>query len=596
MRIPPLVLLALVAIAVSELPAQEKTPQQVQALLERNLPAEQDFVPGQIIVKMRTRVALTPSQLSALGLQVAERRLSGAGEFLYQMPASKVTALVAAGQERDSTLALVQAIAERPDVEYAQPNYILRILDRTPNDLRYAEQWHYFRNGSGSGASLGGINLPQVWDTLTGSQRVVVSILDTGILPDHPDISGSSNLIPGYDMISDAGRGNDGDGRDSDPTDPGDACPPQPDSWHGTHVAGTVGVGNTNNGTGVAGINWNVSVQAVRVLGVCGGTIADINDGIRWAAGLAVPGVPDNVTPARVMNMSLGGRGACSISPSTQSAINDAVAAGAAVVVAAGNEASDASGFFPASCDNVITVAASDARGYLVSRYSNYGETVEIMAPGGDVNRDDTGDGNPDGVLSMVRGGYAYYNGTSMSAPHVAGVLALWLAKDSTLTPAQLLAKLQDSALPRSATECPRPCGAGLLNALGTPPPPTLMVSVRLDPDKKLKNGETTTAVATVTLDGVPQADKTVTFSSANARVATVSPTSVVTDAAGVATSTVTGVSRGNTTITATVDGVSGSTPVRVPELSVIGLLVLALLVLTAGLLRRRTAARQARS
>jgi len=596
MRIPPLVLLALGTVALGELPAQERTPQQVEALLERNLPAQQEFVPGQVIVKMRTGVALTPPQLSALGLQVVERRLSGAGEFLYQMPASKVTALVAAGQERDSTLALVQAIAERPDVEYAQPNYILRILDRTPNDPRYAEQWHYFRNGSGSGASPGGINLPQVWDTLTGSQRVVVSILDTGILPDHPDISRSSNLIPGYDMISDAGRGNDGDGRDSDPTDPGDACPPQPDSWHGTHVAGTVGVGNTDNATGVAGINWNVSVQAVRVLGVCGGTIADINDGIRWAAGLAVPGVPDNPTPARVINMSLGGRGACSISPSTQSAINDAVAAGAAVAVAAGNEASDASGFFPASCDNVITVAASDARGYLVSRYSNYGETVEIMAPGGDVNRDDTGDGNPDGVLSMVRGGYAYYNGTSMAAPHVAGVLALWLAKDSTLTPAQLLAKLEDSALPRSATECPRPCGAGLLNALGTLPPPTLMVTVRLDPDKKLKNGETTTAVATVMLDGVPQAGKTVAFSSVDPSVATVSPTSVVTDAGGVATSTVTGVSRGNTTITAVVDGVSGSTPVRVPELSVIGLFILALLVLTAGLLRRRIAARQTRS
>ena len=596
MRIPPLVLLALGTVALGELAAQERTPQQVQALLERNLPAEQDFVPGQVIVKMRIGAALTPPQLSALGLQVEERRLSGAGEFLYQMPPSKVSALVAAGQERDSTLALARALAQRPDVEYAQPNHILRILDRTPNDPRYAEQWHYFRNGSGNGASLGGINLPQVWDTLTGSRRVVVSILDTGILPDHPDISGSSNLIAGYDMISDAGRGNDGDGRDSDPTDPGDACPPQPDSWHGTHVAGTVGVGNTDNGTGVAGINWDVSVQAVRVLGVCGGTIADINDGIRWAAGLPVPGVPDNATPARVISMSLGGRGPCSISPSTQSAINDAVAAGAAIAVAAGNEASDASGFFPASCDSVITVTASDARGYLVSRYANYGETVEIMAPGGDVNRDDTGDGNPDGVLSMVRGGYAYYNGTSMAAPHVAGVLALWLAKDSTLTPAQLLAKLEDSALPRSATECPRPCGAGLLNALGTPRPPTLMVMVRLDPDKKLKNDETTTAVATVMLNGTPQPGKTVTFSSANTEVATVSPTSVVTDASGVATSTVTGVSRGTTTITATADGVSGSTPVRVPELSVIGLLVLAVLVLAAGLLRRRTAARQTRS
>jgi serine protease len=537
---------------------------------------------------MRDDVSLTNAQLGEYGLQTTVRRLSG-GEFVYSIPQAQLGAMTAE-QAEDATLAAVEAMRQRPDVEYAQPNYIFRILDTTPNDPRYPEQWHYFDNGNGAGESPGGINLPQVWDTLTGSGDVVVSILDTGILPDHPDISGSPNYIGGFDMISDPSVGNDGDGRDGDPTDPGDACAGQPDSWHGTHVAGTVGVGNTDNAVGVTGVNWNASVQAVRVLGVCGGTLADISDGIRWAAGLAVPGVPDNPRSARVISMSLGGAGPCILSPALQSAINDAFNAGAAVVVAAGNEASDASGFQPASCDNVITVAASDARGRLVTRYSNFGETVEIMAPGGDVQRDDNGDGNPDGVLSMVRGGYAYYNGTSMSTPHVTGVLTLWLARDTSLSPTQLLAKLQASALRRNSTECPQPCGAGLLNATGVPREPALNITVRLDPSGRLGNGETTTAIATVRIDGTPQEGRTVTFTSSNTSVATVSPATAVTDVDGVATSTVTGVSRGDATITAEVDGISASTPVRVPDLSVIGIIALALLLAGAALLRRRRA------
>jgi hypothetical protein len=148
--------------------------------------------------------------------------------------------------------------------------------------------------------------------------------------------------------------------------------------------------------------------------------------------------------------------------------------------VAAGNDAVDASQVFPASCNNVITVAASDARGYLVTRYSNFGPAVEIMAPGGDVLRDDDGDGNNDGVLSMVRGGYARYNGTSMAAPHVAGVAALWLAQTPGLTPAQLLAELQRNALPRTSTQCPKPCGAGLLSALRGEPSTLRVVNLNL--------------------------------------------------------------------------------------------------------------------
>ncbi len=454
-------------------------PEDVRKFLERHLPEKQLYVPGDIIVKMKPDFRPQATTLSGLGVETLEQLTSG-GELIYRI-APTLARSMAADQLLDKTLAVVKEMSEWENVIYAQPNYILQITDTIPNDARYLEQWHYFNNGSGVGEAPGGINLPKVWDMTKGSAQVVVAVIDTGILPTHEDIAGSPNFAGGYDMITDPSRANDGGGRDNDPTDAGDAIapgecypgsPPDTDSWHGTHVAGTVGIGRTNNSLGVAGMNWDVKVQAVRVLGKCGGTTADINDGIRWAAGLSVPGVPANATRAKVINMSLGGRGSCSLSPSTQSAIDDAVNAGVTVVVAAGNEASDASGFFPASCNNVIAVAASDYRGHLVTRYSNFGTTVDIMAPGGDLARDDNGDGQDDGVLSTVQGGYAWYNGTSMAAPHVAGAAALLLAQDPTLSPSQLLARLQSDALPRSSTQCPRPCGVGLLQVAAGPPGP----------------------------------------------------------------------------------------------------------------------------
>lgn len=586
----------IVVMSASGVGAQERTPEVVQQMMEQKAPPAPLFVPGEVIVRMKPAIRIRGAELKAKGLEEKEKVTSG-GEIIYRITPS-VRAAMSKAKLQDRTLQLVREFAARPDVEYAQLNYILRISDRTPNDPRYPEQWHYFSNGTGPGQSPGGINLPKAWDVSTGSNAIVVAVIDTGILPNHPDIQGSPNLVAGYDMISDAFIGNDGGGRDSDPTDPGDAAaagecypgsPALPDSWHGTHVAGTIGVGNTNNGIGVAGINWNVKLQAVRVLGKCGGTTADINDGIRWAAGLSVPGVPSNSTPAKVINMSLGTPpgNPCSLSPSTQSAINDAVAMGATVVVAAGNDATDASQVFPASCNNVITVAASDFRGHLAARYSNFGATVEIMAPGGDVRRDDNGDGRPDGVLSMVHpnaGTYAYYNGTSMAAPHVAGVAALVLAQQPSLLPSQVLAKLQGNALPRTAAQCPQPCGAGLLSAVapGTPPPPPPPVAVSLKLDSNdLQTGESTTARATVTQNGAPIAGKAVTFSTGNASVASISPGTALTDANGQAQSAVKGQSKGETTVSAAANGATASAPVRVPDLAlpaailVIGLAVI---------------------
>ncbi len=461
-----------------------------QDFLERQ-PKLPTFEPGQVIVKTRTGAPIVSERLGALGLDTAVRRLY-VGEFLYRMPPSVVRTM-AAPEARRRTLAVVDSLKQIPDVEYVHPDYRLyivgdappahRLVDVVPNDPRWSDQWHYHNNGTGAGESPGGINLPRAWNQGTGRAGIVVSILDTGILPSQEDIAASPNLIAGRDLISDPFIANDGGGRDADPTDPGDAVragecgggePPVDlgNSWHGTHVAGTVGIVRTNNALGVAGVNQVVSVQPVRVLGKCGGLMSDINDAIRWAAGLPVSGVPNNPTAARVINMSLGAFGLPRAAvPALQAAINDAVAAGVVVVVAAGNDAADASQVVPASCDNVITVAASDARGHLATRYSNFGRTVEIMAPGGDIRRDDNVNGKPDGVLSTVQGGYEFYNGTSMATPHVAGVAALWLAQDANLTAGQVLGQLQARALPRTTAHCPQPCGAGLLNADRGPAP-----------------------------------------------------------------------------------------------------------------------------
>ena len=197
-----------------------------------------------------------------------------------------------------------------------------------------------------------------------------------------------ANWLPGYDFIHDTFVSRDGDGRDPDPLDEGDwnpvigdcypGSPASYSSWHGTHVGGTIAA-VSDNGIGVAGVAFGASIQPVRVLGRCGGWLSDIADGIVWASGGTVTGVPANPTPARVINMSLGGYGTCGAT--YQAAIDAAVANGAVVVVAAGNSGIDVASSRPANCDSVITVAASD-RGGSLAWYSNYGSLVEVTAPG----------------------------------------------------------------------------------------------------------------------------------------------------------------------------------------------------------------------
>ncbi len=220
----------------------------------------------------------------------------------------------------------------------------------------------------------------------------------------------------------------------------------------------------------MTGINWYSKILPVRALGTCGGSESDVADGMRWAAGLAVPGVPPNPNPAKVLNISLGGEGECSAT--FQNAIDAITAAGTTIIVAAGNSLSDASGFVPANCSGVITVAAISRSGDMAV-YSNYGAMVEIAAPGGQMLLPGE---EQNGVLSTLNSGttvpgsptYGYYQGTSMAAPQVAGVVSLLYSVHPGLTPAQALHYLQSTAtgFPEGSLLCPLlGCGSGIVNA-----------------------------------------------------------------------------------------------------------------------------------
>jgi serine protease len=398
---------------------------------------------GERVAISRTHEA---AERSGVGLR-RERTLATGGHVLR--PSTRLT---------DSQLNLLaqQLKAADPDIDYVEIDAIQRRA-LTPNDSRYNEQWHYYE-------AVGGANLPSAWNLSTGT-GITVAVLDTGFRP-HADLV--ANVIAGYDFISDVSMSMDGNGRDPSPHDPGDwsdgmMCDAEPSSWHGTHVAGTVAA-VTKNANGVAGVAFGSKLLIVRVLGRCGGALSDIADGIIWAAGGTVPGVGTNPIPAKVLNLSLGGAGACG--PTYQAAIDLARSKGAVVVVAAGNSNADASQFRPANCQGVITVGATNrdgARAY----YSNFGSVVDLSAPGGETFPIES-----NGVLSTSNAStttpgpdsYAFYQGTSMAAPHVAGVAALMFSRTPSLTPDQIEARLKNSARP-----FPQPChgcGTGIVNAL----------------------------------------------------------------------------------------------------------------------------------
>jgi serine protease len=371
-----------------------------------------------------------------------------------------------------------------PGVAIAEPNYIVQANATAPNDQYWSSQFSLW--------DTYGLNVLNAWDITRGSSNVVVAVLDTGSTS-HPDLN--SQYVPGYDFISNASSALDGDGRDSNPQDMGTA------GWHGTHVSGTIAAA-TNNNIGIAGVAPNVKIQPVRVLGRNGsGTFADIISAIYWASGSGVSGVANNPTPAKVINMSLGGNAPCT--SLLQQAINIANQRGTTVVVSAGNSNTLASSSAPANCNNVITVA-SIARNGNKAYYSNYGPAVEISAPGGDTRVDG-------GIISTLNSGstsigspsYAKYQGTSMAAPHVSGAVALLLSKNPNLTPSQVTTLLQQTA---KSTPCGANCGAGtvdvakLLGATSSPTPtPTTSKTASPTPTQTVTPSPTTTPTTTPT-------------------------------------------------------------------------------------------------
>ncbi len=395
-------------------------------------------VPGEYLVRLRPSVgAQSLTTLSVAGTTLTRVRPLGLpGLALYR------TSVSAQGVQAQSGASILTALAARPEVLSAEPNRWLHML-KTPNDEYLPYQWN-----------IQAMNLPAAWDTTTGT-GVVVGVIDTGIVK-HPDLAGK--LLPGRDFVD----------NDSDPTDEGGDT-----EYHGSHVAGIIAAA-TNNQQGVAGVSWGAKIVPVRVLGTDGsGTTANIIDGAMWAAGLKLDGVPTNPNPAKVINLSLGGTGTCS---QAEQQLFDALdKAGVVTVVAAGNEDTEASTSSPANCTKVITVGATGPDGKRAF-YSNYGSRIDVMAPGGNSNLvlNVGADQVPGGVLSTVYNDsdgsfdYAFYQGTSQAAPHVAGAAALLLGVQPKLTPAQVLSRLKAAARPISDADCGNVkagCGAGLIDA-----------------------------------------------------------------------------------------------------------------------------------
>lgn len=417
------------------------------------------------------------------------------------------------GVSNQRAIRLAEKLAKDPDVVSAIPNLpifpteVLSPVAR-PNDTYYGQQWPLGSYGplAASNQQHIGVQAQYGWARTTGvGSAPIVAVLDSGIT-DHPDLAGRVMFDDGYDFVSSVLQANDGNARDNNAHDPGDwvtsaesttagspfeGCEASNSSWHGTHVAGTIGAIPDNN-IGVAGLVWDARILPVRILGKCGGGLFDLLDAITWASGGTVNGMtlpPEKV--AKVLNLSIGGIAACF--PQVQQTIDAAVERGSVVVVSAGNSSIDTANAFPANCNNVVTVAATDPLGYRAP-YSNYGSVVEIAAPGGG---DESGTMVAStwnvGQTSPGNSAYAYMSGTSMAAPHVSGAAALYAAANPTATPAQVSAALQASATPFPAgsrygaggdRRCvgEYSCGAGMLNLAGllnvdSPPGPAVQAS-----------------------------------------------------------------------------------------------------------------------
>jgi serine protease len=378
-----------------------------------------------------------------------------------------------------------------PEVAWVEPDVLVprqQLAPGAPNDTLYGLQWHLLPPDL---TNVSGMNLPGAWSVRNGSP-VVVAVVDSGVRFDHPDLAG--RLLPGYDLVSEISVANDGNGRDPDASDPGDwvsaseagqgvfqTCDAVPSAWHGTFIAGQIAAAS-NNAAGVVGLNWGASVLPVRVSGKCGALVSDLLDGLRWAAGLPVAGVPANPTPAKVINLSFGGSESCS--RAYQDTIDEVTAAGALVVVAAGNGLPQGNPALtrPADCQRVMAVGAVRRDGAKAA-YSNFGAQVALVAPGGSTDASPNNflvSTDNSGTTTPTVNSYGYKQGTSFSAPQAAGVASLMLGINPALNPAQLMERMQlgarahASSASRNTCSSTNPgvcncnnatCGAGLLDA-----------------------------------------------------------------------------------------------------------------------------------
>lgn len=418
------------------------------------------FLPRQVIIDFEPDVSpgvhqgLRDTLLNLEGLELAFRHLDTDRQTLAEIRApvgltrvpdvlEDLRVLSVEAFEAFNTLRIIDLLRRQPGVRFAEPNFRVEALRTNPNDPGYGNQWHYES-----------IKLPEAWDSTTGEaangESTVVAVVDTGVYLAHEDLT--SKILSGHDF-------HDGD---PDPDEKDGSS-----SWHGSHVAGTIAAA-TNNGTGVAGVSWAARILPVRVLGDGGGTRYNVIQGVRYAAGLSNDSgsVPDR--PADIINLSLGGGGHSS---SEQSLYHELRGNNIHVVAAAGNDGSDQP-MYPAAYEGVVSVSATNCQNEPAS-YSNYGPSITLAAPGGDtINCSVLGTGR---VLSTVGAGsgadrssqYGGLMGTSMAAPHVAGVIALMRAVYPALSPHELDKLLAEGRLSDDLGSAGRDdqYGYGLLNA-----------------------------------------------------------------------------------------------------------------------------------
>ena len=373
------------------------------------------------------------------------------------------------GYEADGE-AYCKLIQQDSRVKGCSPSYMVRLDSAiAPNDPIYVngQQWNL------RDQSPAGIDVVSAWKITPGSSKTVIGILDSGILP-HSDIA-TARVLSGYDFVSNTTTAGDGNGRDSNPADPGDwsttaGCNTK-STWHGTAVTGILGA-TTDNNSGIAGINQAAKLLPIRIAGKCRtGDPADLIEAMKWAAGIPVAGVPNNANPAKVLNMSFTVAAPCSAVQGLQSAIDQVRKKGVIIVAAAGNDdGANVSQKSPASCNGVITVGS-------VTRFGGKGTTtigsrIDIAAPGAAFSNaaidkipstGDSGTQGPAGDNVILN-----FAGTSFATPHVAGIVSLMTGARPQLTPPHVAKIIKATARPfptNTGSDCTTStCGAGMLD------------------------------------------------------------------------------------------------------------------------------------